>query len=215
MGRVTRIISGGQTGVDRAALDFAIARGLDYGGWCPNGGWAEDAPEPPGVLARYPGLRETPAADPRQRTDWNARDTDATLVFVRADLLAASPGTLFAIDCAKQHAKPLLIVDSESQPAVERIRTWLAEHPDIHALNIAGPRESEAPGIYDDVRGRLEELLPHHGRPSRRPSSRRASARRMTRAIHLRAGWPGLTPPHARAHSVAGSEAGHGEVGWR
>ena len=73
------IVSGGQTGVDRAALDAAIARGIAYGGWCPQGGWAEDCPEPPGVLARYPLLRETPSADPAQRTEWNVRDSDASL----------------------------------------------------------------------------------------------------------------------------------------
>ena len=55
-----KIISGGQTGVDRAALDVAIERGMDWGGWCPKGGWAEDFPEPPGLLAKYPHLKETP-----------------------------------------------------------------------------------------------------------------------------------------------------------
>ena len=59
------LISGGQSGVDRAVLDVAIARGIDYDGWCPHGGWAEDFPAPPGLLARYPKLKETPLADPR------------------------------------------------------------------------------------------------------------------------------------------------------
>ena len=75
-----KIISGGQTGVDRAALDVAIERGMDWGGWCPKGGWAEDFPEPPGLLAKYSHLRETPERHPLQRTEWNVRDSDATLI---------------------------------------------------------------------------------------------------------------------------------------
>jgi hypothetical protein len=71
-----RIVSGGQTGVDRAALDVAVALGMPYCGWCPRGGWAEDMPEPPGVLARYPRLEETPSEDPAQRTRWNVRDSE-------------------------------------------------------------------------------------------------------------------------------------------
>src|SRR5262245_53687608 len=74
------IISGGQTGVDRAALDAAIALGIPYGGWSPKGGWAEDMPSPPGILAHYPALRETSSADPSERTELNVRDSDATLL---------------------------------------------------------------------------------------------------------------------------------------
>ena len=65
------IISGGQTGVDRAALDVAIERGMAWGGWCPKGGWAEDFPDPPGLLAKYPHLKETAHSHPLQRTEWN------------------------------------------------------------------------------------------------------------------------------------------------
>ncbi|HEY6920163.1 MAG TPA: putative molybdenum carrier protein, partial [Methyloceanibacter sp.] len=70
---MVKILSGGQTGVDRAALDAAIERGIACGGWCPKGGWAEDMPRPPGVLARYPMLQETPLGDHVQRTEWNVR----------------------------------------------------------------------------------------------------------------------------------------------
>jgi hypothetical protein len=72
-----KLLSGGQSGVDRAVLDVALARGIAYGGWCPKGGWAEDFPKPPGVLAKYPQLAETPLVDPAQRTEWNVRDADA------------------------------------------------------------------------------------------------------------------------------------------
>jgi hypothetical protein len=86
------ILSGGQTGVDRAALDVAIKLGIRYGGWCPKGGWAEDRPGPPGVLALYAGLRETPDTDPRQRTEWNARDCDRLMVLVNCARAAGVKG---------------------------------------------------------------------------------------------------------------------------
>src|SRR5262245_27312876 len=90
------VISGGQSGVDRAALDAAIARGVPYEGWCPSGGWAEDLPEAPGVLVRYPLLRETPRADPAERTELNVRDSDACLIVVDAGGIDASRGTALA-----------------------------------------------------------------------------------------------------------------------
>jgi hypothetical protein len=77
-----KVITGGQTGVDRAALDAAIECALAYGGWCPRGGWAEDLTGRPGLLKRYPSLRETPSADPAQRTEWNVRDSDAALIVI-------------------------------------------------------------------------------------------------------------------------------------
>ena len=80
MKRIRKIRSGGQTGVDRAALDAARQCGLKICGWCPKGGWAEDCPEPPGLLALYPELRETPLENVSQRTVWNVRDADATLI---------------------------------------------------------------------------------------------------------------------------------------
>lgn len=152
MQRVIRIISGGQTGVDRAALDFAVAQAIPYGGWCPRGGWAEDVPEPPGLLAQYPGLRETPDRDPRQRTEWNVRDADATLVFLAPGGSRSSPGTIFTVTCAEEQSKPLLVVDPRQFDGASReIGTWLDGFPDGSTLNIAGPRESEAPGIYQLV----------------------------------------------------------------
>jgi hypothetical protein len=88
--------SGGQTGVDRAALDFALHHGMSYGGWCPRGGWAEDFPTAPGLLAKYPRLTETPSDLPDQRTGWNVRDSHATLILVRGDELKRSLGTIIA-----------------------------------------------------------------------------------------------------------------------
>lgn len=168
------IISGGQSGVDRAALDVAIARGLSYGGWCPHGGRAEDFSEPPGVLARYPLLRETPSAAPAQRTEWNMRDSDASLILVDAAGLAASGGTAAAAQFAERYAKPLLVVDIDTPGAVDTAAVWLtallATHPPDTPFRLAvgGPRESEAPGICVKARGVLAEVLENAAGPVRR-----------------------------------------------
>ncbi|MEZ5786081.1 MAG: putative molybdenum carrier protein [Xanthobacteraceae bacterium] len=162
------IISGGQSGVDRAALDVAIARGIPYGGWCPEGGWAEDFSDPPGVLAHYPLLQETPSAEPAQRTAWNVRDSDACLILVDADGLAVSQGTALTGELAVRYGKPLLVIDVSASDAATRATTWLAALPAAHAsdtpfrLAIGGPRESEAPGIYGKARRVLGEVV---GRP--------------------------------------------------
>ncbi len=151
------IISGGQSGVDRAALDVAIARGIPYGGWCPKGGWAEDMPEPPGLLARYPHLRETPSADPAERTAWNVRDSDACLILVDAGGVAVSGGTALAETLAAQYGKPLLVADVGAADAAAQVRAWLTALL-AHAgdapfrLAVGGPRESEARGIYGKAR---------------------------------------------------------------
>jgi len=92
-----KIVSGGQTGVGRAALDIAIELGLEYGGWCPKGGWAEDLPQPPGLVAQYPKLQPTPLAEPEQRTELNVRDSDATLILIRGSDVARSKGTEFTV----------------------------------------------------------------------------------------------------------------------
>jgi putative molybdenum carrier protein len=147
-----KIISGGQSGVDRAALDAAIERGLAYGGWCPSGGWAEDFPHPPGLLEKYPHLAETPLADPAQRTAWNVRDTDAALIIVDAGSLAVSQGTMLARELAQKYRKPLLVVDVSAPDSIARAAAWLRTLLDARGpgltLGIGGPRESEAPGIY-------------------------------------------------------------------
>src|SRR5262245_11441387 len=151
-----KIISGGQTGVDRAALDTAIALGLPYGGWCPRGGWAEDLRAPPGVLARYPLLTATTSRDPATRTRWNVRDSDRTLILHDAQGLAGSRGTALTLRLAEQYGRPHLLVDVDQGDAADRIEAWLAELAIDVALNVAGPRESGAPGIYQKARSALE-----------------------------------------------------------
>src|SRR4051812_29329925 len=120
-----KIISGGQSGVDRAALDVAVAHGIGYGGWCPRGGRAEDFPIPPGLLPRYPLLKETPLPDPAQRTDWNIRDSEAVLIIMGHGGLAVSKGTALAGDVAERDGKPLLIVGLDDPQALGRTRKWL------------------------------------------------------------------------------------------
>lgn len=154
---ITRIVSGGQTGADRAALDAALRHGVQYGGWCPRGGWAEDLPEPPGLLDRYPLLQATESADPRERTTANVRDSDATLVLTAAG--ARSPGTDLTVSVAERLGRPCLRVDPRAGDALERVEAWLRGFDRPVTLNVAGPRESQAPSAYDDCTALLDRLL--------------------------------------------------------
>ena len=95
-----KIISGGQTGVDRAALDFALARGIPHGGWCPKHRRAEDGP----IDGRYQ-LKETPSANYVQRTEWNARDSDGTVVFSIGAILTG--GSKKTVELARKHRRPV------------------------------------------------------------------------------------------------------------
>ena len=160
MRRIHRVVSGGQSGADRAGLDAAVAAGVDYGGWCPAGGWAEDYPCAPGLLADYPGLREAPGSDPSLRTYLNVRDSHATLVIgdwgVRHGNWC-SPGTDLTIRTAGALGRPLLR-DSGDPAEVER---WLSGLGYELTLNVAGPRESEQPGLYERARVVLGALLGH------------------------------------------------------
>jgi Circularly permutated YpsA SLOG family len=158
-----KLLSGGQSGVDRAVLDAAIARGVDYGGWCPKDGWAEDLTAPPGLLAKYPRLKETPLADPAQRTEWNVRDADACMIVIAAGGLAVSKGTALAEELAHRHRKPLLVVDLGDPESVAHAALWLrVQQRRVGAelvLAIGGPRESEAPGIYAGATTFIHGLL--------------------------------------------------------
>jgi hypothetical protein len=158
-----KLISGGQSGVDRAALDVAIARGLAYGGWCPKGGRAEDFPQPPGLLAKYPQLAETPLADPAQRTEWNVRDADACLIIADASGAGISPGTALAGELAHRYRKPLFIATLGNADALRQAALWLrvqqARRGTGLKLAIGGPRESEAPGIYQRATAFISGLM--------------------------------------------------------
>jgi len=144
-----RIVSGGQTGADRAALDWAIGRGIAHGGWCPRGRRAED-----GRIARRYALLETPSRDYEQRTRWNVRDSDGTLIVSRAAELTG--GSAYTARCAERLGQPWLHVHPGADEA-QAIRDFLARHR-IRTLNVAGPRASSDPGIYEYVFGVLERL---------------------------------------------------------
>jgi hypothetical protein len=144
-----RIVSGGQTGADRAALDWAIAHEMAHGGWCPRGRRAED-----GRIAPHYCLRETPSRDYQQRTRWNVRDSDGTLIFSRA--AALSGGSAYTARCSERLGKPWFHVHPGAD-TVESIATLLQQHR-IRTLNIAGPRASTDPGIYEYVLAVLGRL---------------------------------------------------------
>jgi hypothetical protein len=146
---LSRIVSGGQTGVDRAALDAALAMGLPCGGWCPRGRKAEDAPIDP----RYP-LDETPWDGYPQRTEWNVRDSDGTLILT---LGQRDRGTELTERLAVKYRKPCLVVDLAGAD-VDAIRRWIEENH-VGVLNVAGPRESSSPGIHARALALLQQLL--------------------------------------------------------
>lgn len=150
MPSVLKVVSGGQTGVDRAALDAARSAGLTHGGWCPRGRRSEDGP----IDAAY-SLTETPGDDYTQRTEWNVRDSDGTLVLTRGRLRG---GTAFTVAVALELRRPLLVLDLARGPSPEEALRWL-EARGIAVLNVAGPRESQRPGIGEEARRFLERLF--------------------------------------------------------
>ena len=147
-----KIVSGGQTGVDRAALDAAMESGVAVGGWCPRGGRAEDGPIP----ARYP-LKETPEARYSQRTRWNVRDSDGTLILVKRTG-PLSGGTALTAEIAEELGKPLYIAHIAEMPEVLPVAQWIDEHA-IAVLNVAGPRASQAKSIYAQAADFMEAVL--------------------------------------------------------
>ena len=144
-------MSGGQTGADRAALDFAIENGIPHGGWCPKGRRAEDGP----IDARYQ-LKETPSANYVQRTEWNTRDSDGTVVFSIGENLTG--GSKKTVELARKHRKPVLHLSSNGGPAppeIELLR-FIEEHR-INVLNVAGPRASKEPEVGVFVKAVLDK----------------------------------------------------------
>jgi hypothetical protein len=146
----SKIISGGQTGVDRAALDVALEFGIPCGGWCPRGRRAEDGPIDP----KYP-LKETKSEEYQFRTEANVIGADGTLILT---LGPPSGGTGFTVQMAIKHKKPLLIFDFKKKFEPNTILDWGRTH-NIKILNVAGPRESKFPGIYEKAKKLLESIL--------------------------------------------------------
>ena len=149
-----RVVSGGQTGVDRGALDAARAAAVPIGGWVPRGRWAEDGRVPD----EYPGLQETTGADPAERTRRNVTDSDGTLLISHGPLRGGSALTRSLADTC---GKPCLWLDLDAlraSDAVAEARAWIARHG-IDILNVAGPRASEDPGAYDAAFSLVAEVL--------------------------------------------------------
>lgn len=151
---LTKIVSGGQTGVDRGALDAAIACNVPHGGWCPKNRLAEDGK----IAARYQ-LTEMQSSDYAARTEQNVVDSDGTLILYCPPL---SGGTLLTQTKAKLWNKPLLRQRLDQAVDYERIVAWIAEHR-IRILNIAGPRGSSAPGLQELAQQVVANLLRHPG----------------------------------------------------
>ncbi len=164
---VRRIVSGGQTGVDRGALDAAIALGIEHGGWCPQGRRAEDGTIPP----QY-DLKMTESPDYAVRTRQNVADSDGTLIFYRQSLTG---GTRAPHRYAVRSGRPYHLVrfDDSSlsateegcadRRAMETVAAWLVKN-EVAVLNVAGPRESLQPGIAAATTRFLIALLrPEHG----------------------------------------------------
>lgn len=147
---IEKIISGGQTGVDRAALDVAIKLNILHSGWCPKDRIAED-----GQIPQCYHLQETPSEEYAQRTEWNVRDADGTLILSKLPLTG---GTLLTLKCAQKLNKPHLIFDLFKRQSSNVIINWL-EKNNIKILNIAGPRASSAKNIYRLSYALLQQLL--------------------------------------------------------
>jgi hypothetical protein len=153
------IVSGGQTGVDRAALDAAIELGIPHRGWCPKGRKAED-----GVIPNHYQLRETVGSDYAERTRRNVEDSDATLILTLSPTISPSNdlqlrgGTLLTWSCCEQLARPVLVIRLQRPGPDKRIQEWLSQNR-VSVLNIAGPRASKHPGLYQTAKAYLLRVL--------------------------------------------------------
>lgn len=163
------LISGGQTGVDRAALDFALKTGICCGGWCPKGRRAED-----GVIPESYPMTEASSDLYQQRTRLNVRDSDATLII--ADEAEKSRGTALTVKYALKYGRPCLVVNHQ-KPDLKKLQRWLQRYkPAI--LNVAGPRLSESHDITENVHFILSAVLESDSTsqvswPPRRPHTRK------------------------------------------
>jgi hypothetical protein len=153
-----KIVSGGQTGVDRAALDVALEFGIPIGGYLPKGRKDENGNVLP---ERYNGMQETDTDNVNVRTELNVRDSDATLIFSHGPLFG---GSAFTENMTRKHGKPWLHIDfdrQEADRAVPLVRKWLLQiRPRV--LNVAGPRASNDPTIYSQVKYVLAGVLAPH-----------------------------------------------------
>lgn len=157
---IKEIVSGGQTGVDRAALDVAIKLNIPHGGWCPYQRKAED-----GIIPMHYKMKEAEAPTPAEcldpnaiynkRTELNVKDSDGTLIIIKD---APIGGTLYTIEMAKKHEKPYLVLNLSDDIDVTNVAKWIMDN-NIRKLNVAGPRASQSADIYDAAYQVLEKLM--------------------------------------------------------
>ncbi len=145
-----KIISGGQTGVDRAVLDFALENNIPCGGWCPKGRIAED-----GIISDIYPLTETNSSEYISRTERNVLDSDGTLLLY---LNNPDSGTLITETFCKTNNKPFLHIKLDKQQNIIVVSSWIANNK-ISTLNIAGPRESNESGVYSSTFKFLKNLF--------------------------------------------------------
>jgi hypothetical protein len=155
MKSIAVIRSGGQTGVDRGALDAALLHGVSITGWVPKGGWAEDMISAPGVMGKYPGLKETRSSSPDARTELNVRDSHATLLILPTHLEDIQ-GTKLTLAIAKKYKRPFFVSNGND---LDETIAWIESLPFEITLNVAGPRESEFAGIYNIAFDFISSLL--------------------------------------------------------
>ena len=155
--QLERIVSGGQTGADRAGLDVAIRWNFPYGGWCPKGRKAED-----GIIGGQYQLVETPSASYLQRTEWNARDSDATVIFTIASTLTG--GSKRTAEFAAKHRKPWIHLPrhSSSYESPALVLQQFVEENSVRVLNVAGTRGSKEPEVWQFAYETLEAAFFWH-----------------------------------------------------
>lgn len=154
---IEKIVSGGQTGVDQAALLIASELGLEIGGWCPKGGLDEKGDC---IFEKYNCMKEATTPQPDERTKLNIRDSDGTLIIVPSWPLPEhiKDGTMLTINDAKRQGKPYFIMSLSSKPDTHEILEWIIKM-EIKVLNVGGPRESNSPGIHDASCALFRELF--------------------------------------------------------
>ena len=163
MSKIVEVRSGGQSGADRGAMDAAQNCGVIVSGWCPAGGWAEDYPTPPGVLALYPQMIETPSSDVAQRTEWNIRDSSCCIA-LNTRAKGISRGTDIGYALYEKYDVPYfeIIIDNPSSidEQIAQACAWLQDLDDnALVVSVGGPRASEFPGVYDIAYHVVETIL--------------------------------------------------------
>ena len=148
--KIKKIISGGQTGADRAALDFAIKNNIPHGGWIPKGRLTEE-----GHLSKDYHLKETKSSNYEERTEKNVVDSDGTMIFYYEEL---SGGSLLTYRLTLKHKRPVKLINLDVVQSLDEIQNWITENK-IGTLNIAGLRASYCPTIYEDVERFLGKLF--------------------------------------------------------